>query len=172
MRLPALRRRRHSPRVKAFVRKIEVTFILAAQERRNRFQETWLGKGNNELYNVRKVESELQCHFASLPNDREGTSVIALDCPAMCSVVSGDAFVTCRRSDSARMSCIAASELRTANRWTQWTLGLLSLYSATCLSCRSPATASMTNNNRRRAANSKSEFVMVPLVFCQLPGDQ
>ena len=69
--------------MKAFVRKMEVTFILAAEERRNRFQEFLCGRGNKELNNVRKVSSEGQCHLASLPKDRDGTSVMAFDFPAI-----------------------------------------------------------------------------------------
>ena len=165
MSLPAFCRRCHLSSVKAFVRKMEVTFILAAQERWNRFQDSWFGKGNNALYKVRNVLSEGQCHFALLPKEREGTSVMAFDCPAMWRVVGGDACVVCKRSDKAQMICIAADELRTASHWTHWTLGLLSLYSATCSSCRSPTTVPMTKKRRRRAANSKSEFVILPPGF-------
>ena len=165
MSLPAFCRRCHLSSVKAFVRKMEITFILAAQERRNRFQDSWFGKGNNALYKVRNVLSEGQCHFALLPKEQEETSVMAFDCPAMWRVVRGDALVICKHSDKARMSCIAADKLRTASHWTQWTLGLLLMYSTMCLSCRLLTTISMTKKRRSRAANSKSEFVMLPPGF-------
>ena len=48
-------------------------------------------------------------------------------------------------------------------RCTQWTLGLLSLNSATCALDRMSTVLSMTRNSRRSAANSRSEFVNVPV---------
>jgi hypothetical protein len=100
-----------------------------------------------------------------LPNDLEGMSVIAFSPPAMCRVVKGEAFVTCRRSAKALTSCIATADDFTASRCTQCTLGLLSLYRATCALARSPTMLSITRNSMRRAAISKSEFVKVPLGF-------
>jgi hypothetical protein len=91
MSFPALCRRRHSASVKALVRKMEVTLVLVAEERRNRFQDSCAGSGNRELYNVRKLWLDGHCHLALLPNEQDGTSVMAFQCPAMCRVVSGEA---------------------------------------------------------------------------------
>jgi hypothetical protein len=73
------------------VRKIKVTLVVVTEERQNRLQDSCVDNGNNELYNVRKLLSPGQCHFASLPKDRDGTSVMALRCPAMWRVVKGEA---------------------------------------------------------------------------------
>lgn len=92
-------------------------------------------------------------------------SIMAFCSPAMCSVVTGDALVICRHRDNARMSCMAAGDVLAAIHCTQWTLGLLLLYQATCLSCKSPATSEMMRKRRRIAARLRSEFVLLPCGF-------
>lgn len=93
-------------------------------------------------------------------------SIMAFCSPAMCSVVTGDALVICRHRDNARMSCMTTGDVLAAIHCNQWTLGLLLLYQATCLSCKSPATSEMMRKRRRIAARLRSEFVLLPCGFC------
>jgi hypothetical protein len=55
MSFPALRRRHHSASIKTLVHKIEVTLVVVAEERRNRLQDSCVGSGNKEFYNVTKL---------------------------------------------------------------------------------------------------------------------
>jgi len=153
---------------KSFISSLEITLILILEERRKAVHDSWFGSGNEVLYNVRNVLLQGQCHRAVLPKDLDGISVIAFSSPAMWRVVSGDAFVTWSQRTRAWMSCIAIGDDFAANRCTQCTLGLLSLYNATCVSVRFPTTLLITKKSRSKAANSKSELVNVP---CGLASD-
>ena len=82
------------------------------------------------LNKVSNSESVLHSHFGSDPNDRDGISVIALSTPAICSGVSGEAFLSCKRRARARRSWIAMCECFAARRCTQCTVGELSLNNA------------------------------------------
>ena len=106
-----------------------------------------------------------QCHLGMEPNERDGMSVIALCIPAICRGVNGDAFCNCRRSASARMSCMATTECRDARRSTQWTVGELSLNNATCAPFSDGHTSSITSHSRSSPAISRSEFVIDPAGF-------
>ncbi len=118
-----------------------------------------------ELNNVRNSESVLQCHFGFDPNEREGTSVMALSTPKMCNGISGDVFESCRRKAKARINCMATLECFAAKRWTQCTVGLLSLKSATCALATVGQTSSITIHRSKSPAISRSEFVMRPFGF-------
>ena len=90
-------------------------------------------------------------------------SVIAFLHPGMWSGVSGEHRANCRRSANARISCMATFECLAAKRWIQWTVGELSLKSATWASVSVGHTSSMTSHNNSRPASSRSEFVNVPV---------
>ena len=96
------------------------------------------------------------------PNERDGMSVIALCIPAICNGVNGEAFWSCRRRASARISCIATIECRDASRSTQCTVGELSLNNATCAPSKDGHTDSITSQSKSRPAISRSEFVIDP----------
>ena len=82
--------------------------------------------------------------------------------PRVCSGVSGNTPRFFSRRESARMSCPATTELFDANRWTQLTVGWLSLNSATWDPEWRSHTSSMMRYSSKRPAISKSEFVMRP----------
>lgn len=72
---------------------MEITLLLRKEEWQKYFDEACEGRGNELLYNVRKSESDLQCHFLGTPKEWDGISAMALLVPLMCKVVNGDAFV-------------------------------------------------------------------------------
>ena len=141
---------------------MEVSLVPISKEGRKTVQEAWLGSGNNELNRCEKSPSVLQCHPGTDPNERDGMSVMAFRLPSMCSGVSGELCWICNRSASARMSCIATRECFAASRWTQCTVGELSLNNAMCASFNEGQTCSMTSHSRRSPAISRSELVRVP----------
>ena len=110
----------------------------------------------------KNYSSVVQCHFGSLPNDRDGISGIALRDPAMCMGVSGDTPTCFIRSASARSNWPAMSDPRAAIRRTQQTVGELSLNKPTCDSRRWGHTSSITSHRMSKPAISKSELVMLP----------
>ena len=57
---------------------------------------------------------------------------------------------------------MATLDCRTASRWTQCTVGLLSLNRATCASVREGHTPSMTNQSSKSPAISQSELDIFP----------
>jgi len=70
-----------------------------------------------------------------------------------------------KRSAKTRINCSATKLDRDAIRWTQLTVGLLSLKRATLFSVRVPQACSIISHNITRPASSRSEFVMVPFGF-------
>ena len=68
--------RLQSSRVKGTIRTIEITCIAIFEVGWHTLQEFLFGSGNDELKKVSKSCSFLKCHFGSLPNKREGMSVI------------------------------------------------------------------------------------------------
>jgi len=112
------------------------------------------------LNNVSNSEFDLQCHFVSLPKDRNGISVIEFSSPAMWSgVIRHVPFCLSRRA-SARIRWADTRDPRVASRRTHPTVGELSLNSATFFSRRFPHTCSITSHSRNRPAISRSEFVI------------
>ncbi len=63
--------------MKGTIRKIEITRIAILEVGWHTLQEFLFGSGNDELKKVCKLWSVLKRHFCSLPNEREGMSVIA-----------------------------------------------------------------------------------------------
>jgi hypothetical protein len=114
------------------------------------------------LNNVSNSASDLQCHSGSLPNDRDGTSVMALSLPAMWRGCSGDTRHTLRRKATSRMSCPATRDPRAAIRHTQLTVGEVSLKRATWEPGVRSHTVSITIHKKSSPANSRSEFVRCP----------
>ena len=110
-----------------------------------------------------KSVSVLQYHFGSEPNERDGMSVIAFSMPGMWRGVSGDVLASCRRSASARRSCIATDDCFEAIRVTHETVGWLSLKRATCAPSSSGQMASIASHSNSKPAISKSLFVNVPV---------
>ena len=92
-------------------------------------------------------------------------SIILFFEPSMWSGVNGDAPVCFSRKQRARTRCTATTEIRNAILSTQWTVGLLSLNSATWRAWKLFHTSSMINQRKRRPAISKSEFVRRPVGF-------
>ena len=88
------------------------------------------GRGNLELNKVSNSSSDLQCHWASLPNEREGISVIAFFLPGMCKVVSGDTCLCLILNANALNSWSATIDPLAAILLTQLTVGELSENSA------------------------------------------
>lgn len=144
---------------------MEITRIAIFEVGWHTLQEFLLGSGNDELKKVSKSFSFLKCHFDSLPNEREGMSVIVFWSPAMWRVVSGQLFCAFIRNASTRSSCSAIRLDRQAIRCTQLTVGLLSLNSATLFSTRHEQTCSIISHKSRRPASSRSELVIFPLLF-------
>jgi hypothetical protein len=81
MSLPGLGSRRHSSIEVSCIRSKEITRIVILKDNWNIVQDFWLGSGKEALNKVSNSSSFLQCHFASLPKDREGMSVIAFFFP-------------------------------------------------------------------------------------------
>ena len=109
--------------------------------------------------------SVLQNHFGSEPNDRDGISASALSSPAMCKVVRGETRLRWMRNASARTNCIARTECFAASRCTQWTVGELSLKSATWLCASGWHMSSIISHSIRSPAISRSELVIIPFGF-------
>jgi hypothetical protein len=115
-------------------------------------QESCDGRGKDLLKRDCKSLSVLQCHRCSEPNERDG--------------MSGEQRSSCRRSASARSSCMAIVDCRDAIRSTQCTVGELSLNSATWAPVSSGHVASIVSQSSISPAISRSELVMVPLGLC------
>ena len=75
--------------MKGTVRKIEITRIAIFEVGNQTLQEFFRGSGNDELKKVSRSSSVLKCYLGSLPNEREGMSVMAFWSPEIWSVVSG-----------------------------------------------------------------------------------
>jgi hypothetical protein len=73
----------------------------------------------------------LQCHFASLPKDLEGISVIGFSSPLMCIGVRGETLFFFILNANARNNCPATSDPFAASLRTQCTVSELSLNSKT-----------------------------------------
>jgi hypothetical protein len=101
-----------------------------ADEGRKTVHEFWFGRGKEELKSVSNSSSVLQNHLLSLPNDRDGISVMAFFFPGMCSGVNGDTCFCFMRRLSARSSWSATLDPFAAILLTQLTVGELSLNSA------------------------------------------
>jgi hypothetical protein len=126
---PIFGSRRRSSIEETCIRSKEITRILISDDRVNTVQDLWFGRGKNELKRVSNSASVLQCHFASLPKDREGISVIGFSSPLMCIGVRGETLFFFIRSASARNSCPATNDPFAASLRTQCTVGELSLKS-------------------------------------------
>ena len=61
---------------KSFIREMEINFVLAVED-------SCKGRGNKALYIVRNADDVTQCHLAGVPNDSDGTSVMAFLAPSM-----------------------------------------------------------------------------------------
>ena len=120
-------------------------------------QEPWCVRGKEESNKRRRSESDLQCHLGSLPQERNGMSVIAFWQPAMCCGVNGDTWVAFKCSARARSNCAATADCLDASRVTQLTVGLLLLNKVTWLPRQSWQTSSITNHKTSRPAISRSE---------------
>ena len=162
---PSGGRRRHTSMSVDVICSTEVNRIPTFLEGQKMVQEACFGNGKSEVNSVSKSASVLQAHRGSEPNDREGMSVSALSTPAMWSGVSGEHCRAWRRKASARTRCIATRDCFDAKRWTQCTVGVLSLISATCVLAGVGHTASTTSHRSKRPAILRSEFVMVPEGF-------
>ena len=102
---------------------------------------------------------------AWLPNEREAMSAISFAIPAMDWMMSGEALFARRRMDNAATIRCATFDLVDLSLLVQPTVGVLSDHAAMC-SCLSESTiCSRTNQCRRRAAISRSEFVIPPVGF-------
>ena len=119
MYLPVLRSRRHPSTPVSFIRKTEITFILMSKEGWKALQEAWLGSENFELKRSRNHSSVSQCHFGSLPKERDGMSVMAFSVPAMCRGVSDEVPLSFILMARAYNKSPATSELFDAIRWTK-----------------------------------------------------
>jgi hypothetical protein len=75
--------------VKGIIRKMEITRVAIAEVGWQTVHKFCLGRVKVQLKKVSKSDSNLKCHFGSLPNEREGILVIKFWSPAMCSVVIG-----------------------------------------------------------------------------------
>ena len=144
---------------------MESTFVEISVEGRKTVQDCWFGRGNSWLNKVSKQSSEVQCQFGSLPNDRDGMSVIRFRSPGICNGVRGDNCFNLSQSANARKSWEATLDPLAAIQRTQCTVGELSLKSATCAPGWKLHTFSMTSHNNSSPAISRSEFVMDPVGF-------
>ncbi len=111
---------------------------------------------------VCKSSFDLKCHCGTLPNERDGMSVMVFLLPFMCCGVSRQQHSFFRRSASAAAKFAATMECHDASRVTQLTVGMLLLNSAIFFSLKSHITSSMTKNTISSPAISRSEFVIVP----------
>ena len=143
----------------------EISRVPSLVEGRKTVQEAWVGRGNRVLKSVSKAASVLHAQRGSDPKDLDGMSVRALSTPAMCRGVRGELWRIWSRRARTRTRFIATRECLEARRWTQWTVGVLSLIRATCLLWRGGQTASITSQRSRRPAISRSELVSVPSGF-------
>ncbi len=159
---PAAGSRLQSSSVKDCIRSTEITCVAIAEVGWQTVHEFCLGRGKLQLKKISNSFSDLKCHFGSIPNEREGISVIKFWLPAMCSVVIGQTFCKLKCSARMRMSCSAMRLDRQAMRSTQLTVGLLSLNSATCFSVRVPQTCSIMSHRMTSPASSRSELVNDP----------
>ena len=159
MYLPTLGSRLHSSIPKAVIRSTEITRILIALEGRKVVQEFCPESGNDYIKRVSKSKSSLQNHFGSLPNDRDGMSVMAFFLPAMCRVVRGKTFRSFMRRERAGRSWSATNDPLAAICHTQCKVCELSLNSATCIPFLREHTPSIIRNSSRSLAISKSELV-------------
>ena len=159
---PIFGSRRHPSSPISVIRSTEVTRVQTLDVRRKTVQDACRGRGKRVLNRVSKSLSSSQYHSATLPNDRDGMSVIAFSFPGMWTGVMGHAPLIFSRSANARTNCAATAECRDASLVTQLTVGLLSLNRATRRSRNVPHTVSITNQRNNKPAISRSEFVMEP----------
>ncbi len=157
--------RLQSSSLKGTIRKMEITRIAISEVGWHTLQEFLRGRGKEALKKVSNPSLVLKCHFCLLPKDREGMSLIMFWSPEMRSVVRGQLHCALMRKARTWMSCLAIRLDRHAIRWTQLTVGLLLLKSATLFSVSDEHTCSIMSHKRRRLAISKSEFVRLPPLF-------
>ena len=81
--LPAAGIRLYLSSLKGTVHKIEIMHIAIVEVGWQTFQEFLCGIGKVVLKKLSRSVSVLKCHFASLPNDQEGISVMEFWSPAM-----------------------------------------------------------------------------------------
>jgi hypothetical protein len=153
--LPCCRKLPHSSIFVGCIRSMESTLIKTSVEIRKTVQDCWVGRGNSALKRVSYSESDVQYHLGSLPNDRDGMSVILFLRPGMCSGVSGETCLSFRRNASTHTSFDATTDPLAAMQHTQCTVGELSLNSATCAPSLKPHTSSITSHSNSRPAISK-----------------
>jgi hypothetical protein len=144
---------------------MEITRIAIFEVGWHTLQEFLRGRGKEALKKVSNSSLVIKCHFCLLPKDCEGMSVIVFCLPLMCSIVRGQLCCALMCKARTRMSCSAIRLDQHAIRWTQLTVGLLSLKSATPFSVSNEHTCSIMSHKRRRPAISKSEFVRLPPLF-------
>ena len=117
------------------------------------------------LNKLSKLVLDAHIHAGLLPNNCDGTSVMAFRLPSICSGVSGHACIVLSCSASAWTKCSATTDQRDANRVTQLTVGELSLNSVTRFSRSVGHTPLMINHSISSPTISKSEFVIPPVGF-------
>jgi hypothetical protein len=121
-----------------------------------------VGIGKSKLKRVSKSLSVSHLQAGLLPNERDGTSVIALRSPAIWMGVRGHALCNFRCKAKACIKFSATLEHRDPRRATQPIDGELSPNSTIRFSASEPHMPSMTSHRSRRPAISKSELLMVP----------
>ena len=87
--LPIFGSRRHASKEISLISSTEVTRIAILDVMQKTVQEPCAGSGKCELNSVSKSESVMQCHSHTLPNDREGMSVMAFSTPGIWTGVIG-----------------------------------------------------------------------------------
>ncbi len=141
---------RHSSSSISLIRSKEVTRVNTLEVIRKAVQEPCHGKGKRALTRVSKLLSVGQNHSATLPNDRDGISVMVFSFPGVLTGLMGHVPLSFILNANARTNCAATRECHDAMCRTQLTVGSLSLKTATRRSLSSPHTSSITKNNRSK----------------------
>ncbi len=72
---------------------VEMGFQLNLYQQQKTVQDFCARRRNIALYNVRKFESNVQCHARLLLKDWNGALAMAFYFPSMCSVVNGNVLL-------------------------------------------------------------------------------
>jgi hypothetical protein len=110
------------------------------------------------LKNVSNLGSVLKCHWGTLPNERDGISIIAFFSPLICCGVNGQHLFAFSLSARACIKCTAVIDWCNASLSTHSAVGELSLNNGTRFSTRGPQTCSMMTNSISYPAISRSKY--------------
>ncbi len=108
------------------------------------FQEVWFGRGKWKLKKVHESLFDLKCHWGTLPNKRDGMSVMVFSIPLMCCGISRQQHSFLRQRASAATKFTVTIEWHDARQVTQLMVGVLLLNRAMFASVKLHTISSMT----------------------------